>query len=113
MAYFEPFVWNCIILVFIAKARQYPTPTYGYTRTQTTRPGKFAFTSTRNNNFSNRDQKLLLCIMGRDPYTNTYYNCNGTTGPGNLQVRGLTNLRDLDRGPALGLYGDEEILLGI
>jgi hypothetical protein len=52
---------------------------------QLLRPGKYAFSSTRNNNFSNRDQKLLICVPGTDPVTNTVITCDAAVGSGMLQ----------------------------
>jgi hypothetical protein len=47
------------------------------------RPGRFAWTSTRNNNFSNRDQKGLICVRGT--WKGTRYNCTAEKGSEMLQ----------------------------
>ena len=47
-------------------------------------PGKFAFMSSRNNNFSNRDQTGVICVRGRK-VDGSMENCNLTTNQGVLQ----------------------------
>jgi hypothetical protein len=46
--------------------------------------GKFAFMSSRNNNFSNRDQTGVICVRGKKADGSTE-NCNLTTTQGVLQ----------------------------
>jgi len=40
-----------------------------------TKPGLYVYFSSRNNNFSNRDQKGLICVRGEDPNTGQEFNC--------------------------------------
>ena len=40
-----------------------------------TKPGLYVYFSSRNNNFSNRDQKGLICVRGQDPNTGEQFNC--------------------------------------
>ena len=49
-------------------------------------PGKFAYFSSRNNNFSNRDQTGVVCVKGTRT-DGTYESCALDRSTGVLQVR--------------------------